>query len=179
MPEEYFDIVDENNVETGEVKSRSQAHSAGLWHRTVHIYYFRKKDDRYFFLVHLRSKSKDLHPNCWDTRFGGHVKAGESIENALASEVKEEIGLLLKYSDFIKGPVRKREHYPNNEFTHIFFYKGLEDVSNLTFEDDEVQEIKWMAADDVIESMQKEPEKWAGSIEGFMLVSNALKEFID
>ncbi len=178
MQEEYFDIVDENNVNTGEVKSRSQVHSTGLWHRTVHIYYFRKENDKYYFLVHLRSKTKDLHPNCWDTRFGGHVKAGETIEQALTDEIKEEIGLSLKYSDFIKGLVRKRDHYPNNEFTHIFFYKGPEDTSNLRFEDDEVQKVKWMDKYEIIKSMQTEPEKWSGSVESFKLISNELKKII-
>jgi len=179
MQEEYFDIVDEDNKKTGEVKSRSQAHSTGLWHRTVHIYYFRKENNKYFFLVHLRSKTKDLHPNCWDTRFGGHVKAGETIENALIDEIKEEIGLSLQYSDFIKGLVGKSEHYSNNEFIYVFFYKGLKDTGSLKFEDGEVQKVKWMDENEIIKSMRTEPEEWSGNVESFIIISQALKEIIE
>ena len=76
MEKEYLDLVDENNNLTGEKELRSVVHSTGLWHRTVHIYFFRKINNIFEFLVHLRSKDKDLRPNCWDTRFGGHIKAG-------------------------------------------------------------------------------------------------------
>ena len=42
MLDEYLDIVDENNNLTGKKALRSEIHSYGIWHRTVHIYLFRK-----------------------------------------------------------------------------------------------------------------------------------------
>jgi len=85
MAEEYFDVVNENNSITGEKKLKSVIHKDGSWHRTVHIYYFMKKDNEYYFLIHLRSKGKDLCPNMWDTHFGGHLKSGASIEETVVS----------------------------------------------------------------------------------------------
>src|SRR3989338_1296834 len=113
--EEYFDIVDENNQQTGEKRLRFEAHTLGLWHRTVHIYFFRQKDNQIEFLVHLRSKYKDLHPNCWDTRFGGHLKSGETIEKTVINEIKEELGLEIDLNSLIKGSVHKRDKKTNRE----------------------------------------------------------------
>jgi len=76
MPEEYLEIVNENNDLISRVEPRSFVHSTGLWYRTVHIYFFRKSNKKIEFLVHLRAKTKDLNPNKWDARFGGHIKSG-------------------------------------------------------------------------------------------------------
>ena len=90
MDEEYLEIVDENNNLTGERKPRSLVHSNGLWHRVVHIYFFRIINKEIEILVQLRSKTKDLSPNMWDTRFGGHIKAGEKLEQAVVDEIRED-----------------------------------------------------------------------------------------
>lgn len=93
MSNEYLDIVDENNNPTGKKRLRSEVHTLGLWHRTVHIYFFRERNGGIEFLVHLRAKNKDLNPNKWDTRFGGHIRAGEKLEDTVIKEVHEELGL--------------------------------------------------------------------------------------
>lgn len=173
--DEYFDIVDENNVPTGEKKLRSLAHATGLWHRTVHIYLFREVSDSIQFLVHLRSKNKDMHPNCWDTRFGGHLKAGESVESTVESELLEEVGLELKQDNLIKGEIHKRDNYPNREFTYTFYYEFTGEISALKFNDGEVQEIKWMGVSDIMDSMTSEPQIWSGGKDGLMQALNVLK----
>jgi isopentenyldiphosphate isomerase len=37
--------------------------------------------------------TKDLLPGKWDTAVGGHISPGESVEEALKREAKEELGL--------------------------------------------------------------------------------------
>ncbi|HUC88736.1 MAG TPA: NUDIX domain-containing protein [Candidatus Paceibacterota bacterium] len=173
--QEYFDIVDENNIPTREKKLRSESHAKGFWHRTVHIYLFKKVDDKFYFIVHLRAKNKDLHPNCWDTRFGGHIKAGENVEDTVKSELMEEVGLKLEKSNLIQGEIYKRDKYPNREFTYSFYYKFDEDISTLKFNDGEVQEIKWMESSDMMKSMTDNPQIWAGSKEGVIKILDVLK----
>ncbi|KKP91551.1 MAG: Hydrolase, NUDIX family [Parcubacteria group bacterium GW2011_GWA2_36_10] len=175
MPEEYLDIIDENNNLTGAKKLRSEVHAKGYWHRTVHIYFFRFQNKEIEVLVHLRAKTKDLHPNCWDTRFGGHLKSGENIEMAVVGEIKEEVGLKINLSDLIKGPIRKRDNYPNNEFTHVYFYNFDRDLTELKFEDAEVQEIKWMKETSIVKNLTDNPNDWSDSLDGFKSVIKVLK----
>jgi len=172
---ENLDIVDENNVLTGEKRLRSEVHSQGLWHRTVHIYLFKIIDNEIYFLVHLRAKNKDLHPNCWDTRFGGHIKSGGSIEEGIKSELMEEVGLELEKDSLIQGEVYKRDKYPNREFTHSFYYRFDGNITTLKFNDGEVQEIKWMKVTDILESMEKNPDIWSGGMTGLNQVWEVLK----
>ena len=47
-------------------------------------------------LLHLRADKPEIaHPGCW-AGFGGGVKEGESVEDALRREVMEEIGIEVK-----------------------------------------------------------------------------------
>lgn len=172
--EELLDILDEQGNPTGESQPRSIVHSQGLWHRTVHIYFYRKTDTGIELLVHLRSKTKDLNPNKWDTRFGGHLKAGDSLEQALENELKEEVGIEIEQKKLTKGPVHKREKFPNNEFTSVYFYEFDGDINSLTFDDGEVQEVKWLNIDDVLESITNNPDQWSSRPTGFAEIRNLL-----
>lgn len=84
-------------------------------------------------------------------------------------EFKEEIGLSTDFSDFIKGPVRKRNKYPNNEFTYTFYYQSNEDISKLKFEDGEIQKVAWMSANNILSNLNNNKKEWANSFEGFYI----------
>lgn len=159
--DEYFDIIDENNQPTGERRPRSEAHTLGLWHRSVHIYFYRRNSIGIEILVHLRSENKDLKPNCWDTRFGGHVTAGQTVEQTAISEVKEETGLDVDPKKLFPGPITKRENFPNNEYYYVYFYEFDDNIKDLIFQDHEVQAVKWLSAQDIVASMEEDQSKWA------------------
>ena len=175
MADEYLDIVDEQNKLTGDKQLRSVAHSTGLWHRVVHIYFFRKANNTIEFLVHLRSKDKDLAPNCWDTRFGGHVKAGESVETGVMNEMKEEVGFQADPSKLIEGEWHTGGRYPNQEFQKPYYFEYNEPLENLSFNDGEVQEVKWMPYEDILNGITEDPKKWATKKEVFESISKYLK----
>ncbi len=174
--EEYFDIVDENNVPTGERKLRSEAHKDGSWHRVVPIYVFRKSGQEIEFLVHFRSDKVDANPNKWDTRFGGHIKADQTIEQSFADELLEETGLWANPAKVIKDGVYKKDFFPNREFSNVFYYEFSGDLSELKFNDGEVQEVKWLKSSEIIQSMEESPVIWSASKKGFLEILEVLKD---
>lgn len=174
VEDELLDVVDEKNVLTGKNALRSKIHSEGIWHRVVHIYLFRKNENGIEFLVHLRSLNKDLSPNCWDTRFGGHIKSGSTVEEGVRVELKEEVGLDTKDYNVIEGTWYKRDGFPNREFTKVYYLEYRNNLSELVFSDGEVQEVKWMGSKDIKIAIEKNPEKWAANLDGFIDVLDYL-----
>ena len=172
--EELLDILDENGNPTGESKPRSVVHATGLWHRTVHIYFYRKTDYGVELLVHHRSTTKDLNPNKWDTRFGGHLKAGETLEIALKNELKEEVGIQVNPGNLTEGPINRTDKLPNSEFTNVYFYRFDGDINFLKFNDGEVQAVKWMKAEDVLNSITNHPQDWTSRPSGFAKIKDLL-----
>lgn len=166
---EYLDIVDENGKPTGVSKSRSEIHSGNYRHNTVHVYIFHKTQSGMEFLVHLRSKTKDHSPNKWDTRFGGHVKSGDTVEQAVLGELREEVGLDTSLGDFIIGFTAEHDWPNNHERNSIYYYQFDGDTSSLKFNDGEVQEVKWLSEKDILVSL-KDDSAWTGGVEGFKAV---------
>ncbi|MFA5886505.1 MAG: NUDIX domain-containing protein [Patescibacteria group bacterium] len=164
MNEELFDIYDEQNKPLGMTKSRSIVHKDGSWHRVVHIYVI---NDQGQYLVHLRSPYKDLHPNCWDARLGGHVVAGMDYDQTAIEELKQEIGITVSLNNLISSKIHKSDNGTNREHSKIYFYKYNGELTDLQFNDNEVVEVKWMSPDDIIKSIEQNPQIWTTTIKGF------------
>ena len=87
---EILPIVDENGTTIGSM-TRQKAHDGSkILHPVVHLHVFSSKEELY---LQKRPEWKDIQPGKWDTAVGGHVGFGESIEDALARETYEEIGI--------------------------------------------------------------------------------------
>ncbi|MBA4322231.1 MAG: NTP pyrophosphohydrolase [Odoribacter sp.] len=89
--EEWFPVMDENGQVTGKAP-RSVCHDgkSKLLHPVVHLHLFNKEGK---IFLQKRSVKKDIQPGKWDTSVGGHIAPGETIEDALSREAREEIGL--------------------------------------------------------------------------------------
>lgn len=91
MSQELLDIVDENDIPTGEVKLRDEVHRDKKdWHRVVSIWIVNSQGQ---FLCQQRSWKKDGNPGKWQSYFGGHVKAGQTNLEGCQEELLEEIGI--------------------------------------------------------------------------------------
>lgn len=101
-------------------------------------------EDHHRFLMLYRNKKKhDLNGGKW-IGIGGHLEKGETKEQALIREVKEETGLVLTKYEY-RGEIL----FKNNDFKEIMYlYKGLEFHGELI--DCDEGELKWVNIDDVM-----------------------------
>lgn len=88
--EEWLPLVDNEGKIVGKAQ-RSECHSnKELLHPVVHVHIFNNKGELY---LQKRPETKDTQPGKWDTSVGGHISFGESLEQALKKEIREETGL--------------------------------------------------------------------------------------
>ena len=87
---EKFPIVDEEGRVIG-AATRGECHDGSrLLHPVVHLHVFNSLGEVY---LQKRPEWKDIQPGKWDTSVGGHIDYGETPEQALVREVREELGI--------------------------------------------------------------------------------------
>ncbi len=88
--QEIFPIVDKTGKVIGSA-TRGECHSGShLLHPVVHLHVFNSHGEVY---LQKRPEWKDIQPGKWDTAVGGHIDYGETPEEALVREVREELGM--------------------------------------------------------------------------------------
>lgn len=144
MQDELIDIVDKNGKHTGEIRLKSEAHSLGLYHTSVHLWCYTLDGN---VLLQKRAADKDTYPDLWDISVAGHIGAGETPENAVLRETEEEIGLCITKADirFLKMFLAKKRPTPviiDNEFHYVFLSELKVPIEKLRLQKEEVSDIE-------------------------------------
>ena len=142
--DEWIDVLDIEGNKTGKTCQKSVVHKKGLFHATVHIWFYTSKGK---ILLQQRAASKAIYPLLWDVSVAGHVNSGESLLTAAIREVKEEIGITIGENDLKKiGVMKSFQSYKSgiidNEFHTVFISKLDEDIKNLNAQKEEVEALK-------------------------------------
>jgi isopentenyldiphosphate isomerase len=146
--EEWVPLVDEQGKVIGQAP-RSRVHNGSkLLHPVVHLHVLNKNGA---ILLQKRPMNKLIQPGKWDTAAGGHISAGETLEQALRKEAQEEIGL----SDFSATlqQVYKWESEVEAELVYLF---TTHDFKNVGIQSDEVDELRFWTRKQLEHNLQKD-----------------------
>nr|WP_242874725.1 MULTISPECIES: NUDIX domain-containing protein [Clostridium] len=137
---ECLDIFDEDENLIGKAL-REDVHKNGYWHRTFQCFIIKKENGKTLMLFQKRHPLKDTSPNLFDISSAGHLVSGEKIEDGVR-ELKEELGIDVKFSELIPALVYKEEYdgktYMDREYCHVYFYMSNEKVENYILQPEEV-----------------------------------------
>lgn len=141
---ELVDIVDENNELTGQVEDRWVAYDKGLWRRTVSCWIMNEKGE---ILLQKRAHDKRRNPGKW-AKTGGQVDSGETVEEAIFREVKEEIGIEIPNEQIKVLDIHKSDD-KNRRFAYNFIFIVNYKIEDYVLQKEEVEEVRYFTIEDM------------------------------
>ncbi|MCR5337916.1 MAG: NUDIX hydrolase [Lachnospiraceae bacterium] len=146
---EYWDIYDENKQLTGRTMVRNDWNmKPGDYHLTVLGVLQRASDGKY--LITQRVMTKSWAPGWWEVT-GGGVMAGESSQDAVLREVREETGLDVSGWDGGYAFSYKRENpeEKDNYFVDIYRFIGEFTEEDIHLQTAETQGFRFATTDEI------------------------------
>lgn len=145
--EEWVPLVDEKGKIMGRAPRSTVHNGSKLLHPVVHMHVLNRNKA---ILLQKRPESKLIQPGKWDTAVGGHVSAGETIEQALQKEAFEEIGLKGFSAQLLQ--VFKWESEVETELVYLFV---THDFKNFHVHSDEVVEARFWTGNQIEKQLGK------------------------
>lgn len=161
---EYFDIVDDRGIPTGEIIERKQAHREGVQHRTSHVWIMRRKEGRYQILLQKRCADKDSFPGCYDISSAGHIPAGDDFISSAIRELKEELGVDIQPEQLINcglfnkivDEVFHGEEFHDRQVSRIFLLNLDMEPEEFTVQKEEIDEVCWFDYEECKKAVQED-----------------------
>ena len=143
---EYIDVYDAQKRKTGAIKVRGEKPLEGEHLLVVHVGVINSERK---LLIQQRSKEKAQFGGVWDLSAGGFAQAGETSDEAVRRELREEIGI----------EAGEDLHFLFTEPFHMIFddmYVLKRDVQlqDLTLQKGEIDQVSWAACEEVIEMIR-------------------------
>ena len=139
--------VDKNDNQIG-LRPRDDFFDSEYIHRASHLILFNSKNE---ILLQHRSPTKKVWPNLFTFSVDCTV-ANESYEDCIKREMQEEIGISINVKRLFTFP-----YFDNiDKAWHCVFVGKTDD--KITPDSREIQEIKWIDADELKEDILKNPD---------------------
>jgi ADP-ribose pyrophosphatase YjhB (NUDIX family) len=130
------------------------------YHATANVWVI-DKDGK--MLCSQRSELVSANKLKWQSKFGGHVQAGDSFVQSAARELYEESGIEVVPEDLILIDHHKYE--PHKHFSNSFMLLFNPDKHHIKLKDGEVKTCEWFTFDQYNQDRTNNPEKWTNHID--------------
>lgn len=98
-------------------------------------------------LLGLRARWKSTWPEHWDT-IGGHVETGEALEDALAREISEELGVMPIELKWLASVEERRPELYGESVHHVFGVPSWSGGEPYNASDEHTQ-IRWFDVEEI------------------------------
>ncbi len=133
---ESWDAYDVNRIPTGKSVIRGGSHPDGFYHMVVHVAIF-STDGK--MLIQQRCTRKATFAEKWDVTVGGSALCGETSQQAMRRELREELGIDVDFSDIRP---RLTVNFDDGFDDYYIIIKDIP-LDSLRFQADEVMNARW------------------------------------
>jgi isopentenyldiphosphate isomerase len=161
---EYWQLMSSNGELLPDKVDKDDILAQKLLHGAAHVWIWRNVGGKKQVLLQKRAVSKPTWSEYLDISAAGHIDSGESPLTAVIRETREEIGLDVSADELFLVGVHRRlipvpaTDWAENEFSWIYLWE-LKSQPEFTFEEREVESVKWVELDDFVE-MTKNPDRY-------------------
>ena len=155
---EHVILVDENDNPIG-IEEKVKCHLPnGKLHRAFTALLFDKEGK---LVITKRSPNKMLWPGDWDGTLASHPRESETFVSSAERRMPEEIGISCKFEYLFKFEyhVPYKDVGSENEICGTVL-GILEKSSKFNLVKDEISDLKWITADELVKELEKIPEKY-------------------
>ncbi|MBO4648264.1 MAG: NUDIX domain-containing protein [Lentisphaeria bacterium] len=155
MSDEFFDLIDDATGQIVGRATRRECHgNPKLLHRSVRVAVYHP--DGKSLLLQKRSMSKDIFPGRWDMAVGGHVDSGETPDQAVVREMREELGLV---SDLPLKKLFQLKVRNEIESENVQLYSTV-CAGPFEIQEQELSEIRFFSFDELKKLLRDDPEQF-------------------
>ncbi len=141
LQEEWVPVVTEKGEVIGKAPRSAVHRGEKILHPVIHVHFV---DRHGKILLQKRPLDKLIQAGKWDTAVGGHILAGETLEEALRRETAEETGINLFEARLIK--TYRWETAIEAELVYLFVARSQEKPS---IQSDEVTELRYWSKNEI------------------------------
>ena len=167
MKKEKRDLYDKNGNLTGLNYCKGDAIPSGYFPMVVMIALQNNKGE---FLMQKRVETKG---GDWGVT-GGHPKSGETCEQGIITEVKEELGIDISNDEFVEFD----SGCDGKDCYKMYYLKKDIDLKDITIQKEELTEVKWFSIEE-LQKMVESKELNQDQIDFFLKAVNFLERKIN
>ncbi len=151
---ELFDVLTAGGRPRGYAKKRAEVHRDGDWHASIHVWVYGIDRGVPYLAFQRRGRFKDTLPLKLDATVGGHLRAGETLEQTVR-EVPEEVGRSVTLPELLPVGIRLgvSEDVPgiiDREIQHVFLWRVDESLATFAPNPDELESLVQLPLADVL-----------------------------